>query len=122
MSKSVSITHSSVLAAAHDEHADQEAKPKPDTDGLVRMLFDNFVRRPGRDRRSQVSLALSMAVTSFAVNLLILSSSRSSVFIIAFAAPPYCTARAKPSRIVGACTERPQNQWLNGDLKKIRQF
>src|SRR2546425_10156417 len=47
MSKSVSITHSSVLAAAHDEHADQEAKPKRDTDGLVRMLFDNFVRRPG---------------------------------------------------------------------------
>src|SRR6266536_2473601 len=48
MSKSVSVTHSSVLAAAHDEHADQEAKPKPDTDGLVRMLVDNSVRRPGR--------------------------------------------------------------------------
>src|SRR6266545_3100276 len=48
MSKSVSITRSSVLAAAHDEHADQEAKPKRDTDGLVRMLFDNFVRRPSR--------------------------------------------------------------------------
>src|SRR5712672_3228662 len=48
--------------------------------------------------------------------------SRSSVFIIAFAAPPYCTARAKPSRIVGTCTERPQNQWLSGDLKKSDEF
>jgi len=44
------------------------------------------------------------------------------VFIIAFAAPPYCTARAKPSRIVGTCTERPQNQWLSGDLKKTDEF
>ena|SRR5437867_11638161 len=99
MSKSVSITHSSVLAAAHDEHADQEAKPKPDTDGLVRMLFDNFVRRPGRGRRSQVSLALSMAVSSFAVNLLILSSSRSNVFIIAFAAPPIALRVPSPRAV-----------------------
>jgi len=37
-------------------------------------------------------------------------------------APPYCTARAKPSRIVGTCTERPQNQWLSGDLKKSDEF
>jgi len=44
--------------------------------------------------------------------LLILSSSRSSAFIIAFAVPPYCTARAKPSRIVGTCTERPQTNGL----------
>jgi len=44
------------------------------------------------------------------------------VEICFYHAAPYCTARAKPSRIVGTCTERPQSQWLSGDLKKSDEF
>jgi hypothetical protein len=41
---------------------------------------------------------------------------------IRFLLLPYCTARAKLSRIVGALHQMPTNQSLSGDLKYPGEF